>query len=68
MEKLQWIRQRTEFIDGVLEGFLAEPATTETHDRIRQGVVVYMGSLARHIPPDDPKALLEAEIAKQYPQ
>lgn len=23
MEKLQWIRQRTEFIDGVLEGFLA---------------------------------------------
>ena len=39
----------------LLEAFLAEPATTETHDRIRQGVVLYMGSLAKHIPPDDPK-------------
>ena len=34
---------------------LAEPATTEVHDRVRQGVVLYMGSLAKHIPPDDPK-------------
>jgi hypothetical protein len=39
----------------LLESFLAEPATTEVHDRIRQGVVLYMGSLATHIPPDDPK-------------
>ncbi|KAL1515351.1 hypothetical protein AB1Y20_001981 [Prymnesium parvum] len=39
----------------MFEAFLAEPATTEVHDRIRQGVVLYMGSLAKHIPPDDPK-------------
>ena len=39
----------------MLESFLAEPATTEVHDRIRQGVVLYMGALAKHIPEDDPK-------------
>ena len=39
----------------LLEAFLAEPATTEVHDRIRQGVVLYMGALAKHIPPEDPK-------------
>ena len=39
----------------MLESFLAEPATTAAHDRVRQGVVLYMGSLAKHIPADDPK-------------
>ena len=39
----------------MLEAFLAEPATTETHDRVRQGVVLYFGALAKHIPADDPK-------------
>ena len=46
----------------LLEAFLAEPATTEVHDRIRQGVVLYMGSLAKHIPPDDPKV---AQVVKR---
>ena len=39
----------------MFEAFLAEPATTATHDRVRQGIVLLMGSIAKHIPPDDPK-------------
>ena len=39
----------------MLESFLAEPATTEAHDRTRQGIVLYMASLVKHIPPDDAK-------------
>ena len=39
----------------MLESFLAEPAKTATDDRVRQGVVLYFGSLAKHIPADDAK-------------
>ena len=33
----------------------ANQATTEKDDRVRQGSVLYMGALAKHIAPDDPK-------------
>eukprot|EP00965_Chrysotila_dentata_P033166 1104859-Pleurochrysis_carterae.AAC.3 len=42
-------------LSPMFDAFLAEPATTETADRVRQGVVLYMGALARHIPADDPR-------------
>ncbi|EOD11607.1 hypothetical protein EMIHUDRAFT_452396, partial [Emiliania huxleyi CCMP1516] len=39
----------------MFETMLSEAATTEADDRVRTGVVVCFGALARHIPPDDPK-------------
>jgi len=32
----------------------------EAHDRVREGVVVLLGTLARHMDPADPKACLSA--------
>ena len=48
----------------MFDAFLAEPATTETHDRVRQGIVLYTGSLAKHIPPEDPRV---AQVPTPYP-
>ena len=34
------------------------------HDRVRQGVVLYMGALAKHIPPDDAKVAVRHQNGK----
>ena len=47
----------------MFEAFLAEPATTATHDRVRQGVVLLMGALAKHIPAEDEKV---AQVLTYY--
>ena len=39
----------------VFEEFLENAPKTETYDNIRQAVVILMGSLAKHLEPEDPK-------------
>ena len=39
----------------MLDASLAEEAKDETDDRIRQGVIFYLGALAKHMPADDAK-------------
>ena len=55
IERQPQVEDMVAMLTPMFESFLAEPATTEVHDRIRQGVVFYMASLAKHIPADDPK-------------
>ncbi len=39
----------------VFERFMDETATSATHDNAKQSVVILMGSLAKHLDPQDPK-------------
>ena len=39
----------------VFEDFLATAPSTASYDAIRQSVVILMGTLAKHLDPDNPK-------------
>lgn len=41
--------------DRYLDGSVAAGTDEDTYDRVREGVVVLLGTLARHLPPSDPK-------------
>ena len=46
-----------------LDGPAAVGADEDTYDRVREGLVVLLGTLARHLPPQDPKVQLQSEPA-----
>ena len=46
-----------------LDGPAAAGADEDTYDRVREGLVVLLGTLARHLPPQDPKARLQFRAA-----
>jgi hypothetical protein len=39
-----------------LDGRISAGTDEDTYDRVREGLVVLLGTLARHLPPQDPKA------------
>jgi hypothetical protein len=55
IEKQSQPQEMVTLLVPLFDSFLAEKATSETDDRVRQGIVLYMGSIAKHIPADDPK-------------
>ena len=62
IEKNAQPEEMVSLLAPMFDAFLAEPATTATHDRVRQGVIQYTGALAKHIPPDDPR--VEAVVVR----
>jgi hypothetical protein len=50
-----------------LDGPAAAGADEATYDRVREGLVVLLGTLARHLPPQDPKARLQSKTAAWQP-
>ena len=53
-----------------LEGSAAAGTDADTYDRVREGLVVLLGTLARHLPPQDPKvhACLQLPLISSYMQ
>jgi hypothetical protein len=49
-----------------LEGPAAVGTDEDTYDRVREGLVVLLGTLARHLPPQDPKVRLHSELAHSF--
>ena len=45
-----------------LDGPAAAGADEDTYDRVREGLVVLLGTLARHLPPQDPKVQLQCKL------
>lgn len=54
----------------ILEGYLDKPVSKslapEIADQIRESVVVFLGTLARHLSPDDPKVSLQLASFLQF--
>lgn len=58
-------REGAQLMLPLLEAYLEKrkvEVDEETYDRVRTGAVVFLGTLARHLPPSDPKVRITLGI------